>query len=183
MLRSLSRLPLSKAATFEARTRAKIGHVRGHLSRDQWDIIRRRREHLRREIEREERKRVGQLAAHLAAPSRERTREIVERIIYDKSTYQEFRGQIADVKEGNGRKRIRDTVSIRRDAVDDDIDADVNPKRQRRLPVIHRDTMDWVSILFPSFSRTSLTSIVILKDTMIDDRMGELIFDLIYAIG
>jgi len=138
MLRSLKRLRVSKSI--------KIGDVRGHLSGDQHDALHLRREHLRREAERRERIRTAQLTAYLAAPSREETRQIVARVIHDKNTYREIRGQPEEPKGDNGLKRTSGLVSIGMDAVDEDTDADVNPKRQRRFPVIEEDTMDWVSI-------------------------------------
>ena len=143
MLRSLKRLRAPKAI--------KTGDVRGHLSGDQHDVLHLRREHLRRELERRERIRTAQLTAYLVAPSREETQQIVARIIHDKNTYQEFRGQPEDGKGENGLKRTSGLLSIRMDAVDEDTDADVNPKRQRRFPVIDQDTMDWVSISLSFF--------------------------------
>jgi len=146
MLRSIGRLPPSKACRLEARTTAKISTIRGRLSKDQYDIILGHRRYLLREIELQERKRT----AHLAAPYREETRKIVEDIIRDKRVYQGFQGHNVGYKGNNGLKRtdgMMNGVAIRRQVADEDNDADINPKR-RRYHVSQRDIMDWVSISF-----------------------------------
>jgi len=145
MLRSISRLPPSKAFQLEARAKAKIGTIRGRLSKDQYDIILRHRRYILREIELQERKRT----ANLAAPWKETTRQIVSNIIQDKRVHRGFQAQNVGYKGDNGLKRtdgMMDGVPpIRRPVADEDNDADVNPKR-RRHHISHRDVMDWVSI-------------------------------------
>jgi len=56
----------------------------------------------------------------------EKTRQIVARIVLEKSIYQEFLGHIAYGERGKWTKRTCGIVFIRRDAADDDTDADVN---------------------------------------------------------
>ena len=157
MLRSLSLLPASRAARHEARAKAKIGLVRGHLSKVQYDALQRQRRSVERDIKLQQRLQT----ARLAEPYRETTRQIVVDIFQEKGFYQGFRGATAVCKGENGLKRTHGmmdgVVAIRRHAADKDIDADVNPKRRRYFPVICRDTMEWVSVPFVSSLDISLT--------------------------
>ena len=55
MLRSLSKLPISKAARHDACAREKIGLIRGYLSKDQRDILQRKQLNVERDIKLEKR--------------------------------------------------------------------------------------------------------------------------------
>ena len=92
MLRSLGKLPLSVAVRHEARAKAKIGPINGHLSNDQHNILKRQQKKVERDIKLEKTKHV----ARIAEPGREKTRRMLGRIIHNNSVLQGFRGQAVE---------------------------------------------------------------------------------------